>query len=107
METLTYPRNTVQRKQMRYSQNLLSTLNNGIFNCKVVTLEYNSHEKGITVRDIEPMAIVYKDRRRSLVGWCRLRNDYRAFILDRLESVKLKNVGFDKREDLQLENFQD
>src|SRR4051812_12885595 len=107
METFTYPRHAVQQKQMRYSPNLLNVISNAIDNCKVVTIENNSYEKGITTRDIEPMALVYKDRRRNLVGYCRLRNEYRSFILDRLESIKLKQETFTKREDFKLEDFQD
>ena len=107
IETSTYPRSAVQRKQMHYSPNLLSTISNGIDNCKVATLEYESHEKGVTIRDIEPMAIVYKDRRRSLVGWCRLRNDFRSFRLDRLNCIKLKQEEFSRREDFRIEDFQD
>ena len=107
IETSTYPRNAVQRKQMHYSPNLLSTVNNGIDHCKVATIEYESHEKGVTIRDIEPMAIVYKDRKRNLVGWCRLRNDYRSFRLDRLNCIKLKQEEFSRREDFRIEDFQD
>ena len=107
IETSTYQKSAVQRKQMHYSPNLLSTATNGIENCKLATIEYESHEKGVTVRDVEPMAIVYKDRRRSLVGWCRLRNDYRSFRLDLLNSIKLKNEVFEKRHDFNINDFQD
>ncbi len=103
----THPRSAQQKKQMHYSPNLLSTVNNSIDNCKVATIEYESHEKGVTVREVEPMAIVYKDRKRNLVAWCRLRNDYRAFRLDRLNCIKLKQEEFARRQDFQIENFQD
>ncbi len=103
----THPRSAQQKKQMHYSPNLLSTVNNSIDNCKVATIEYDSHEKGVTLREVEPMAIVYKDRKRNLVAWCRLRNDYRAFRLDRLNCIKLKQEEFSRRQDFQIENFQD
>ncbi len=104
----TYSRNnSAQNKQMHYSPNLLSTINNAIDNCKLATIEHESREKGITVREIEPMALVYKDRKRSLVGWCRLRNDYRSFRLDRLNGIKLSSEDFFRRQDFKLEDFQD
>lgn len=103
----TYARNSSQRKQMHYSPNLLSTINNAIDNCKLATIEYDSNEKGITVRQVEPMAIVYKDRKRCLVGWCRLRNDYRSFRLDRLNMIKLHNEDFSRRQDFSVADFQD
>jgi predicted DNA-binding transcriptional regulator YafY len=92
---------------MHYSPNLLSTINNAIDNSLVTTIEYDSREKGITVREIEPMAIVYKDRKRNLVGWCRLRNDYRSFRLDRLNLVKLHKDDFMRRQDFNIEEYQD
>ena len=102
-----YTKNTAQRKQMHYSPNLLSAAENAIDNCKVTTIEFESYEKGITVRDIEPMAIVYKDRKRNLIGWCRLRNDYRSFRLDRLNAIKLKSEEFERRNDFDVNDFQD
>jgi predicted DNA-binding transcriptional regulator YafY len=106
-ETSTYKRKSADQKQMHYSPNLLSTINNAIDNSLVTTIEYDSREKGITVREIEPMAIVYKDRKRNLVGWCRLRNDYRSFRLDRLNLVKLHKDDFMRRQDFNIEEYQD
>lgn len=103
----TYARNNTQRKQMHYSPNLLSTINNAIDNCKVTIIEYDSREKGVSTREIEPMAIVYKDRKRNLVGWCKLRNDYRSFRLDRLNLIKLRQEEFQRRQDFRVEDFQD
>jgi predicted DNA-binding transcriptional regulator YafY len=94
-------------KQMHYSPNLLSTIKNAIDNHKLATIEYDSREKGITVRDIEPMALVYKDQRRQLVGFCHLRNEYRSFRLDRLNTIKLKQDTFFRREDFDISEFQD
>jgi predicted DNA-binding transcriptional regulator YafY len=107
METFAYPRNSVQKKQYRYSPNLLNVIHNAIENRKVATIQHSSYEKGLTVRDVEPMAVVYKDRRRNLVAWCRLRNEYRSFRLDRLVCIKLKQEEFVRREDLNIEEFQD
>jgi predicted DNA-binding transcriptional regulator YafY len=53
------------------------------------------------------MAIVYKDRKRNLVGWCKLRNDYRSFRLDRLNLIKLRQEEFQRRQDFRVEDFQD
>jgi len=107
IETSTYARSAVQRKQMHYSPNLLSTLNNAIDNCKIATIEYDSREKGVSVREVEPMAIVYKERKRHLVAWCRLRGDYRSFRLDRLNCIKLKQEEFARKQDFKIEDFQD
>lgn len=107
IQNSTFAKGGVQKKQMHYSPNLLSTINNGIDNRKVATIEYDSHEKGISLRDIEPMAMVYKDHKRHLVAWCRLRNDFRSFRLDRLNCIKLKQEQFTPRADFKIEDHQD
>lgn len=94
-------------KQMHYSPNLLSTINNAIDNTLVCSIEYDSREKGISTRMIEPLAIVYKERKRNLVGWCRLRNDYRSFRLDRLNTIKVLKEEFQPRADFDVKNFSD
>jgi predicted DNA-binding transcriptional regulator YafY len=106
-ENYNYNKQNSARKQMHYSPNLLSCITNAIDNCKLATIEYESREKGITVRDIEPMALVYKDRKRHIAGWCRLRNEYRSFRLDRLNTIKVLNEEFARRQDFNLNDFQD
>jgi len=103
----TYARSAAQHKPMHYSPNLLSTVNNAIDNSLIAIIEYDSKERGVTLREIEPMAVVYRDRKRNLVGWCRLRNDYRSFRLDRLNMIKVKNESFARREDFNVADYQD
>lgn len=106
-ENYNYNKQNSARKQMHYSPNLLSCITNAIDNKKLATIEYDSREKGITIRDIEPMALVYKDRKRHIAGWCRLRNEYRSFRLDRLNTIKVMNEEFVPRQDFDLKDFQD
>ena len=107
VESSSYSRNVMQRKQLHYSPNLINTTINAIDHGRVVTIEYDSYTKGVSIRDIEPMALVFKEGKRNIVGWCRLRNDYRSFRLDKLVTVKLRNERFGKRDDFNIENFQD
>ncbi len=107
MENSTYSRGTMQRKQMHYSPNLLNVLTNCIDYRNVVVIEYESLEKGISHREVEAVAVVYKDGKRSLVGWCRLRNEYRSFRLDRVNSAKWKSEKFNERTDFNINDFQD
>ncbi len=107
-ESSTYTRNSpLQRKQMHYSPNLLNTIINAIAHCKLSSIEYESREKGVTLRNIEPMALVFKDRKRHLVAFCHLRNEYRSFRLDRLNLIKLSTEEFIRRPDFNVNDFQD
>lgn len=107
---MSYQRNenvkTNGRKQMHYSPNLLDTIQNAIDNRKVVVIEYDSRENEVTNRTVEPMALIYKNRRRHLVGWCRLREDWRTFRLDRIAMVKLMSETFTIRDGFRVEDFE-
>lgn len=94
------------RKQMHYSPNLMDTIQNAIDNLKIAVIEYDSRESDNTIRAVEPMALIYKNRKRHLVGWCRLREDWRTFRLDRISMVKLMNETFVKREGFNVEEFE-
>lgn len=91
-----------------YSQNLISTIVNAARNKKLITIHYYSNEKGITERDIEPMDIVIRNGKKNLAGWCRLREDWRTFRLDRINFIKI-HLGetFGRREGYNKADFQD
>lgn len=91
-----------------YSQNLISTIQNAAKSHKLITIRYYSNEKGITERMIEPMGVVMRMGKKNLVGWCRLRNDWRTFRLDRINFMSiLMSESFVPREDYRRENFED
>lgn len=91
-----------------YSQNLISTILNAAKQEKLITIKYYSNEKGITERVIEPMGVVIRMGKKNLVGWCRLRNDWRTFRMDRINFITIHmNESFEAREDYRRENFED
>lgn len=87
-----------QKSQMHYSPNLLSSINNAIDNTQMAFLEYQTREFEISKREIEPMAIIFKNRKRNLVAFCHLRNEYRTFRLDRINLFKVNKKSFISRE---------
>jgi len=94
------------RRKMHYSPNLLSCVNNAIDNKALVTIEYDSSENEQTTRKLEPVALVYKNRKRNLVAWCHLREDWRSFRLDRIAMVKLHITKFDLRDGFNIADFE-
>lgn len=99
-------KNSGQRKRMHYSPNLLGCINNALDNKKIATLEYESRDYEVSTRNIEPMAVVYKNRKRHLVAFCQLRNEYRTFRLDRINLIKVNNIEFTPKEDFNVEEFE-
>lgn len=99
-------RNGGQRNKMHYSPNLLGCINNALENQKIASLEYESRDFEVSKRDIEPMALIYKNRKRHLVAYCQLRNEYRTFRLDRINLIKVNSLGFTPREGFDVSIFE-
>jgi predicted DNA-binding transcriptional regulator YafY len=91
-----------------YSQNIISTVINGAKLHKVIVMKYYSTEKGTTERVIEPMGVVIRMGRKNVVGWCRLRNDWRTFRVDRINFIAINmSEDFEPRTDYRREDFED
>ncbi|MEO0332614.1 MAG: YafY family protein, partial [Bacteroidota bacterium] len=79
----------------------LSYIQMAIVNFRVTELNYKDKHEKITRREIEPLAIFCYDETWIVVGWCRLRQDYRSFRLDRIQHFKILEETFeDQRFDL-------
>lgn len=65
---------------------------------QVVQIDYTAGIKQITTtRHIEPIGLFYYSHHWHLIAWCRLREDYRDFRLDRVESFQLLSEQFSRR----------
>ncbi len=79
----------------------LSYIQMAITNFRVTEITYTALGKETTSRKIEPLAIYCYDERWIVIGWCRLREDYRSFRLDRIQHFKvLEEIFEDKQFDL-------
>lgn len=66
----------------------LQKLLNGIAQKNVLTIDYFSNRsQEHTKRNIEPIGIFYKDNYWHLIAFCRMRNDYRDFRVDRIDKL--------------------
>src|SRR5215471_16728974 len=61
-----------------------------------VTFEYQSHDRRLSRREVDPYGIVHMDGRWYMVGHCALREDVRTFRLDRVSELEVKNRTFDR-----------
>lgn len=79
----------------RTSDNL-SILQLALTNFNLVKIKYYSPDNNQTTeRIVEPFAIYTSHENWLLIALCRLRNDYRAFRLDRIESLFVQNQTFE------------
>jgi len=73
----------------------IQTLLNGIAKKTVLTIDYFAkHNLQQTKRDIEPVGIFFKDSFWHLIAYCRMRNDYRDFRVDRINQIQITNFYF-------------
>ena len=70
---------------------------------RVVTMDYFSPNTGaFTQRAIEPIGMLPSQQ---LMAYCRMRQDYRAFRLDRMSKVQLSEETFAIEERLTVEEY--
>lgn len=59
-----------------------------------IEFEYCDSTGALTRRDVKPLAITYMDFSTCLLAYCNLRNDFRAFRLDRMQNLKVRKISF-------------
>jgi len=73
----------------------IQTLLDGIAQKRVLTINYFAgHSQEHTKRDVEPIGIFFKDSYWHLIAFCRMRNDYRDFRVDRINHLVVTEVVF-------------
>ena len=70
-------------------RNNLDRLNAAASASALIEIEYEDVNGEATKRRVEPLGLFYWGRVWTLVGWCRLRNDFRMFRVDRIVSLDL------------------
>lgn len=77
------------------SNQYLAALQKAIVEKRLIFLRYqaNSYEE-ITERLVEPIGLCYYSLNWHLIGWCRLRSDYRDFRLSRIIRLQIKDETF-------------
>jgi len=101
-------------ERTRFSQNInrernsnrLSDLQFAITNFCVTKIYYTNEAQKSTSRLIEPFALLSTQQAWLLVAWCRLRNEFRYFRLDRIKKLIILDEKFTPH-DLTLQDFFD
>lgn len=93
----------------KISSSALSDIQLAITNFNYVEINYQkANDYKVSFRKIEPYAFYSTNRKWILIAWCHLRNEYRAFRLDRIQHYKIINETFEDRKfDLQAYFYND
>ncbi|MVX34652.1 helix-turn-helix transcriptional regulator [Myroides sp. LoEW2-1] len=86
------------------SSDLLVRLQSAMINYQVVAIAYFSLDNKRTEREIEPFALYTTQENWILIAFCRLRSEFRAFRLDRIERMHVSLKCFEPH-DLTLQEY--
>jgi predicted DNA-binding transcriptional regulator YafY len=76
------------------TSNFLSTLQLALTNFYCIEMNYSNDKSEITKRIIEPFALYNTQENWVLIAYCKLRKDFRAFRLDRIQNLKVLDQQF-------------
>ena len=65
---------------------------------RVLRLSYVDAKGQATERDVEPLGLLWGPAGWYVLGWCRLRDAVRGFLLDRIRSIELTGDRVERRE---------
>lgn len=84
----------------------LSALQFALTNYYLTTITYTNENKKTTKRTTEPFAILSTQENWLLLAWCRLRNEFRFFRLDRIKKLEVLTEKFQPQEMTLKEYFE-
>ncbi|QJW90089.1 YafY family transcriptional regulator [Spirosoma taeanense] len=91
-----------------YADGLLVTLQQAIARHHVLDLQYHSlYNDAETRREVEPVGLCHYSMNWHLIGFCRTRQDYRDFRVDRIRELTGTGQRFSRRERLTLQEYLD
>jgi len=85
------------------AQRWLLPVQQGVVQRRVLRMDYRGRgQETDTTRDVEPLGVVFYGGAWYLVAWCRLRQDYRHFRIDRIRRLELTPLVFPARPEFSL-----
>lgn len=88
------------------SSNYLATVQKAITNFTLLRITYQALSKNeLTTRVIEPQALYHSQENWIAIAWCQLRQDFREFRLDRIQSINVLDQKFEPRNFNLMEYF--
>lgn len=87
------------------SSHILPEIQMAIINFNHIEIHYQKvNDTTISFRKIEPCAIYATNNKWILIAWCHLRNELRAFRIDRIQNFKILSTHFEDRK-FNIQNY--
>lgn len=85
-----------QNNSFYRTSNYLSVLQLALTNFNLTTIDYQKTDSNETTkRTVEPFALLSTQENWLLIAWCRLRNAFRIFRLDRITNLQIQSEKFE------------
>lgn len=91
----------VQKFYTAHSQ----AIREAIRSCQHISIDYIRADGQASTRTIEPLGLIFWGKVWTLVAWCQLRNDYRTFRLDRINTLNVLTDYFETHNTKNLKHF--
>jgi predicted DNA-binding transcriptional regulator YafY len=82
------------------SEKLYAVIEEGIKNCNIVRLKYESIQSGLREREIDPYFLIFIEKAFYFVAYCHLRKEIRTFRIDRIVDAYVTETKFSPRKDI-------
>lgn len=84
----------------------LQDIQQALIQSKILQLAYFAHyNQELTLREVEPIGLVFYALNWHLIAYCRLRGDYRDFRLDRIKKLIVSNTTYNRKLDNAFEEY--
>lgn len=83
----------------------LPDLRRAIDECRVIRIDYSDGHGERTDRTVRPLGLFFWGNRWTLTAWCELRDDFRDFRLDRINTMEALETRFEPEPGKTIEDF--
>lgn len=91
-----------------FPNRFLSEIQEALGKQRILQMGYFAlHNEVLTQRDVEPIGIMYMSHNWYMIGWCRLRQNYRNFRIDRIKQLTLTDTHYDRAKHITLKAYID
>jgi len=92
--------------QPEFQNHFLTEIQRSVVQKEVLRISYLAGYKDeASEREVEPIGLYHYGSGWHLIGWCRLRNDYRDFRADRIKELSNTGKKFDNRNLLSIQDY--
>lgn len=83
----------------------LSVIQNAISNSHIIEIEYRNNNQETSLREVEPIGLIFYAFSWHLIGWCHKRVEYRDFRVSRIQHIRYTELPFRKKDHIEVGEY--